>query len=312
MVSLLSGTAKSSSLSSLFLVLKAHDAYDRNDISMAVGFGVAGVGAMSSMVITGLGVAGTLSGVGLWVPFAISLVLQVGGVSVALFSEDSDLLKWVKRCYWGINYKQDTAEPSDLDFGFDVSGDDKATGFARQVGKFNDFRTKVDVKSLEVENYDGQYESVAEFELANFSEESVSAFVVRPIVKDDSGEYKIRPIQHVISFDPLNSFSRGTVDFYLQKYTSDDETSKYLRIEEDSSSGSTSVKDVLGIGVGTLDPPSEHYLEVGLVPIKLENKLAKAMGDVIKPSSRPDVTIDDLPYDRLPIMVRKRKRIRVQ
>lgn len=300
---------------------KARQAYDRNDLSVAIGFGIAGLGTLGG-VATGMAyILGGLKGVGFVVAVIASAVVGLGGTIFATLTADSPVLTWVRRSIYGTLYGDDTS-PDPTKFYYDYpSNNAEQAASARMAGRYFSFQTDVAVNSVEVyDRHDAPEPSHLQVTLDNVVLASPTDVVIRPIVNKGNGDYETGQLQHVLHMADAkmltntehhdNPQAPPPLDTNLKSVNTDEpidtSPSWELNVWEDQSASSFSIRDLVGIERSMLDTRSGHYLEIGIVPSSLKDSTSDSLGTQIRANTFEQYS---KAYDRIPIMVRDRKEI---
>ncbi|MFC7081261.1 hypothetical protein [Halorussus caseinilyticus] len=289
---------------------KSVEAYERNDLSVAVGHGIAGLGAIGGIVSGTVLLAGTSNPVGWTIAGITSAIMFISGESVAALTADSALLQWVRRSAFGRNHGDiDSPEPSKFYYGYDSADDDDQTADARMTGTYYGFQSDEKVVSINVLDGEG-IASMLKITLDEVVVASATDVFVQPIV-DLGNEYEVRPFQHIVHLANTAHVSNTADPPPLSTklspgaYATPTKPSKWaIEIFEDPSENPFSIKDLLGIERSLLEKDRKHYLEIGIVPSSLKDTESDSIGPMIRASTADQYS---RAYNRLPTMVRERK-----
>lgn len=284
--------------------------YARNDISVGAGYGLAGLGAVTSFIAGALGILTSLSGVGLAVMALVGIAMQITGLSIATFTQDSWLLRWFRQSMWGSNYPKDPANavvpttPGNMAYRYDPDTPlDEA--FSRMTGAFYGASTDVSLSSVDFSPSTAP--PYVEFTFDKFVTNSATDVLVRPIVNHGDGQYQHGDVQHVVHFVNKSVITDADVNVQtdIPSGNLNSPATAELRFTQDTSVSSSSVEDLVGIPQSTLDERGGHYVEVGIVPSELKGEIVKQTGAWLRKPGSSNASPSDLPYDTLPIMTRK-------
>ena len=291
--------------------------YARNDFSVARGYGLAGWGAATSFVAGVLGIVTSLSGVGLAVVGLVGIAMQVTGLSIATFTQDSWILRWFRNSAWGKNYEKglSTAQvpttPGKMAYRYDVDGASIEEEFSRMNGSYYGKTTDISVSYIDFAYNSGPLPSYLEVTFNNIVVNSATDIVVRPIFHKGNENYEYRDRHHIVHLrnKELVTDSDVKVSLDVPSRDYDSQTTATLRISEDDSMSSSTVKDVVGIEASEFDTRGGHYVEIGIIASELKGKLTKEMGTILKRPSSSTSSPSALPYDTVPIMARSQEEL---
>lgn len=284
--------------------------YQRNDFSVGAGYGLAGVGAVTSFIAGALGILTSLSGVGLVVIGLVGIALQITGLSIATFTQDSALLRWFRQSIWGSNYPKDPSTavvpttPRSMAYRYSLAEASNEEAFSRMSGTF--YRMKTAVSASAVDFHPNTAPPYIEITFDNLVVNSATDVVVRPIVNQGGGEYQLGDIHHVVHLSNKTTVTESDVNVQLHVPSGNlnSPTTAELRFTQDTSVSSSSVEDIAGIPESTLNARGGHYVEVGIVPSEVKGELSKQTGTWLQSPGSASPSPSDLPYDTLPIMTR--------
>lgn len=292
----------------------AYTAYQRNNISVAAGLGVAGIGTIGSGIA--FAVAAGSGGIGWTVAGVIGVAMALSGLTFASLTGPSPVLKWVKWSGFGNQFGSvDDPKPTKMyyDYQPEQSGDTLVSE-ARMTGTFYGFKTDATVTDVAT-RYDPGSDGVSQLiiTLDDIVINSATDVVVQPIVNEGDGEYTTGPVQHVFHLSDATHVSRTpdpppfSTEFKEAESTATlDKPSKWMiHVTEDINQSNFDIEDLLGIGAGDLSR-SGHYLEIGIVPSSLSETSSSGTGPTIQASTPAAWS---KAYNRLPTMVRHRKEI---
>lgn len=284
--------------------------YARNDVSVGAGYGLAGLGAVTSFIAGALGILTSLSGIGLAVVALVGIIMQITGLSIATFTQDSKLLRWFRQSMWGSNYPKNPANavvpttPGNMAYRY-VPETPVDEAFSRMNGTFYSMTTDVSVSDVHFSPDTAP--PYVEITLDKLVMNSATDVVVRPIVNQGNGQYQHGDIQHVVHFSNKSAITDANVNIqtHVPSGNLNSPATAELRFTQDTSVSSSSVEDLVGIPQSTLDERGGHYVEIGVVPGELKGEIAKQTGTWLQKTGGSSASPSDLPYDTLPIMTRK-------
>jgi hypothetical protein len=289
----------------------AWSSYERGDFSVTGGYGIAGMGAVTSFVAGALGIVTSLSGIGLAVIGLVGIAMQITGLSIATFTQDSPLLDWFEQSMWGTNYPTDPANavvpttPGNMAYRYSLrEASSTEEAFSRMSGTFYGMRSDVSVSGVDF--HPNTAPPYIEITFEKLVPNSATDVVVRPIINQGSETYQLGDIQHVVHFSNKTAVTESDVNIqtHVPSGNWNSPTTAELRFTQDTSVSSSTVEDVVGIPQSTLDARGGHYVEVGIVPNELKGELSKQTGPWLQKPGSSNTSPSDLPYDTLPIMTR--------
>ena len=303
-------------------LFKAVDAYDRNDLSVAVGFGIAGLGTYAG-IVGGLILIGQSNPIG-WGLAIAGAAIALAGLTIADVTQDTKLLRWIRRCWFGRLYPGlDSNKPDKYYYNYaDDDAGDELTAQARMTGTFYGFVADESVESVEVFDRRNDPEpSQLKITLDNVVLNSNTDIFIQPILNKGNGEYETQQFQHVIHLANMTNITNyhgsPPLDTKLGEEEHDPldppdagEPSKGgINIWEDLSADSFSIEHLLGIDRATLQKREGHYLEIGIIPGSLKEDESNSLGPLVQGNSVSEIS---RAYNRVPIMVRDRKEIEIK
>jgi hypothetical protein len=283
--------------------------YARGDLSVSAGYGIAGLGAVTSFIAGTLLALTSLSGVGLVAAALVGIAIQITGLSIATFTQDSWLLRWFRQSMWGSNYPKNPENavvpttPGNMAYRY-VPETPVDEAFSRMTGAF--YGQTTDVSLSDVNFSSNTAPPYVEFTFDQFVTNSATDVVVTPVVNQGDGQYQHGDVQHVVHFANKSAITNADVNVqtHVPSGNLNSPATAELRFTQDTSVSSSSIEDLVGIPQSTFDDRGGHYVEVGIVPGELKGELAKQTGTWMQKPGSSSASPSDLPYDTLPIMTR--------